>query len=128
MHADYVFVNGEVITANPEDEIAQAIAIRGNEICAVGTMEEILGLRGPETRVVDLRGNSLLPGFIDSHLHMLMYGTNQLGVDCKNGVQSIDELTARLAERVRTTPEREWVRGWGYNDQKLAEGRRLGTG
>lgn len=123
MHADYVFVNGEVVTVNPENEIAQAVAIRGNEICAVGTTEEISSLRGSETRVVDLRGNSLLPGFIDSHLHMLLYGTNQLGVDCKNGVRSIDEITARLAERARNTPEREWVRGWGYNDQKLAEGR-----
>jgi predicted amidohydrolase YtcJ len=85
-------------------------------------MEEVSGLRGPETQVVDLRGNSLLPGFIDSHLHMLLYGTNQLGVDCKNGVQSIDEITARLAERARITPEGEWVRGWSYNDQKLAEG------
>jgi predicted amidohydrolase YtcJ len=123
VHADYVFVNGEVITVNPDDEIAQAVTIRGDEICAVGATEEILSLRGPETRVVDLRGNSLLPGFIDSHLHMLLYGTNRLGVDCKNGVRSIDEVAARPAERVRSTPEGEWARGWGYNDQKLAEGR-----
>lgn len=123
MYADHVFINGEIITVNPENEIAQAVAIRGNEICAVGATEEILNLCGSETRVVNLRGNSLLPGFIDSHLHMLLYGTNQLGVDCKNGVQSVDEMAARLAERARNTPEREWVRGWGYNDQKLAEGR-----
>jgi predicted amidohydrolase YtcJ len=123
MHADYVFINGEVITVNPEDHIFQAAAVRGDEICAVGTTEEILRLRGPKTRVIDLQGNSLLPGFIDSHLHMLLYGTNQLGVDCKNGVQSIDEITAKLAERARITPEGEWVRGWGYNDQRLIEGR-----
>jgi predicted amidohydrolase YtcJ len=47
--------------------------------------------------VVDLRGNSLLPGFIDSHLHMVLYATNQLGVDRKNGVQSIGEMATRLA-------------------------------
>lgn len=123
MYADYVFVNGEVVTANPEDDVLEAVAVRGNEISSVGTTEEILSLCGSETRVIDLRGNSLLPGFIDSHLHMLLYGTNQLGVDCKNRVQSIDEMAARLAERARSTPEREWVRGWGYNDQKLAEGR-----
>lgn len=123
MYADYVFVNGEVVTVNPEDEVARAAAVRGSEICAVGTTEEVLNLRGPETRLVDLRGNSLLPGFIDAHLHMLLYGTNQLGVDCKNGVRSVDEILARLVERARITPRGEWVRGWGYNDQKLAEGR-----
>lgn len=123
MHVDYVFINGEVITVNPEDHIFQAAAVRGNEICAVGTTEEILRLRGPETRVIDLQGNSLLPGFIDSHLHMLLYGTNQLGVNCKNDVGNIEGIKARLAERARTAPAGEWVRGWGYNDQRLAEGR-----
>jgi predicted amidohydrolase YtcJ len=97
VHADYVFVNGEIITVNPENELAQAVAIRGNEICAVGTTEEILSLCGSETRLVNLRGNSLLPGFIDSHLHMMLYVTNQLGVDCKIGVKCIDEMATRLA-------------------------------
>lgn len=123
MHADYAFINGEVITVRPDDRVFQAAAVRGNEICAVGTTEEVLGLSGPKTQVVDLRGNSLLPGFIDSHLHMLLYGTNQLGVDCKNDVGNIEGIKARLAERARTTPAGEWVRGWGYNDQRLAEGR-----
>ena len=104
MYADYVFVNGEVVTVNPENEVARAAAVRGSEICAVGATEEVLKLRGPETRVVDLRGNTLLPGFIDAHLHMLLYGTNQLGVDCKNGARSVDDIVARLAERARNTP------------------------
>lgn len=87
MHADCIFVNGEVVTTSPEDDVFEAVAVRGNEICAVGTTQEILRLQGSKTWVVDLRGNSLLPGFIDSHLHMLMYGTDRLGVDCKNGVR-----------------------------------------
>lgn len=123
MHADYVFINGEVITVRPDDHVFQAAAVRGNEICAVGTTEEVLNLSGPETQILDLRGNSLLPGFVDSHLHMLLYGTNQLGVDCKNDVGNIEGIQARLAERARTTPAGEWIRGWGYNDQRLAEGR-----
>jgi len=121
--ADYAFINGEVLTVNANDDVAQAVAVEGGEISAVGTTGEVLDLAGPETRVVDLRGNSLLPGFIDSHLHMLLYGTNQLGVDCKNGVGGIEGIKDRLAGRVRTTPAGEWVRGWGYNDQGLAEGR-----
>src|ERR671933_806817 len=120
MTADYIFINGEVVTVNPGDDVEEAVAVRDNEICAVGTTEEILHFRGPETRVIDLEGNSLLPGFVDSHLHMLLYGTNQLGVDCKNGPGSIEEIKNRLSERAGITPEGEWVRGWGYNDQKLS--------
>src|SRR3712207_9066262 len=101
MHADCVFVNGEVVTVNPGNDVLEAAAVRGNEICAVGTTEEILKLQGPETRVVDLQGNSLLPGFIDSHLHMLMYGTDRLGVDCKNGVREMADITSRLASRAK---------------------------
>lgn len=123
MAADYVFVNGEVVTVNPDDGVAEAVAVEGGKVLAVGTTEGILSLRGPHTRVVDLNGNSLLPGFIDSHLHMLLYGTNRLGVDCKNDVGRIDEIVDRLAEQASATPEGEWVRGWGYNDQKLSEGR-----
>jgi predicted amidohydrolase YtcJ len=123
MHADYIFFNGEVVTVDFEDKVQEAVAVRGNEVCAVGTSQEVLGLRGPGTRVVDLRGSSLLPGFVDSHLHMLLYGTNRLGVDCKNGVGNIGEMKGRLAEQAGKTPEGEWIRGWGYNDQKLEEGR-----
>lgn len=123
MHADCIFVNGEVVTVSPEDDVFEAVAVRGNKICAVGTTQEILRLQGPETWVVDLRGNSLLPGFIDSHLHMLMYGTDRLGVDCKSGVREMVDITSRLVRRARETPPEGWVRGWGYNHQKLAESR-----
>ena len=123
MTADYVFLDAEVITVNPRDEVAQAVAVKGNQVCAVGTNEEIRRFAGSETQIIDLRGNSLLPGFIDSHLHMLLYGTNYLGVDCKNGVGSIEDIKERLAERTRNTPAEEWIRGWGYNDTRLAEER-----
>ncbi len=111
------------MTVSPEDDVFEAVAVRGNKICGVGTTQEILRLQGPETWVVDLRGNSLLPGFIDSHLHMLMYGTDRLGVDCKSGVRQMADITSRLARRARETPPESWVRGWGYNHQKLAESR-----
>ncbi len=104
MAADYVFVNGDVVTVNPNNEVAEAVAVEGGRILAVGTTAELTGLRGPRTRVVDLEGRSLLPGFIDSHLHMLLYGTNRLGVDCKNGVGSVKEMVDRLTERAAETP------------------------
>src|SRR3712207_1031239 len=110
MRADRVFVNGEVVTVNPGDDLFEAVAVKCNEICAVGTTEKILRLRAPETRVVDLRGNSLLPGFIDSHLHRLLSGTNRLGVDCKNDVREMADITSRLTRRAEETPPGGWVR------------------
>jgi predicted amidohydrolase YtcJ len=123
MAADYIFFGGEVVTVNPADEVVEAVAVGGNEILAAGTDEEVLRLRGEETVMVDLRGRSLLPGFIDSHIHVLLHGANSLGVDCKNGVESLEDITERLSERAGETPPGGWVRGWGYSDQRLAEGR-----
>lgn len=123
MAADYIFFGGEVVTVNPADEVVEAVAVEGNEILAAGTDEEILRLRDPETVMLDLRGRSLLPGFIDSHIHVLLHGANHLGVDCKNGVESLEDIAKRLSERAAETPHGGWVRGWGYSDQRLAEGR-----
>ncbi|MFF2858249.1 amidohydrolase, partial [Peribacillus sp. NPDC058002] len=73
MKADIVFMNGEVITVNQKNEVAEALAIKGNRISAVGTNHEIKAFIGEETNVVDLQGKSLLPGFIDSHIHLILY-------------------------------------------------------
>lgn len=81
--ADTVFLNGQVITVDRYERIVEAVAVSGNRISAVGTNEEVSKYIGPLTRVIDLEGKSLLPGFIDSHLHITIYGTNKLGVDCK---------------------------------------------
>ena len=109
--ADTVFLNGHVVTVDAQDRIAEAVAIKGNRIVAVGTTEQIKKLIEPETNIIDLQGKSLLPGFIEAHLHITIYGTNKLGVDCKaRGIRSIEELLAALRERAETTPEGEWVR------------------
>lgn len=121
--AEIIFVNGEVVTVNASDDILQAVAVQQNRIVAVGTNYEVLQFRGPKTRVVDLKGKTLMPGIIDAHVHMLIYGTNKLGVDCKNGVRSIEDIVGRLHQRAALTPSGEWIRGWGYNDAKLLEKR-----
>lgn len=123
MTADHILFNGEVVTVNPADEVLEAVAVEDGEVLAAGTDEEVLRLRGPETEMLDLGGRTVLPGFIDAHIHFLLYGTNRLGVDCKTGASSLGEIQDRLADRARQTPPGEWVRGWGYNDTKLAEGR-----
>ncbi|MGV3135695.1 amidohydrolase [Brevibacillus agri] len=122
--ADTVFLNGHVVTVDAQDRIAEAVAIKGNRIVAVGTTEQIKKLIEPETNIIDLQGKSLLPGFIDAHLHITIYGTNKLGVDCKaRGIRSIEELLAALRERAETTPEGEWVRACGFDENLMIEQR-----
>ncbi|WP_299745915.1 amidohydrolase [uncultured Rossellomorea sp.] len=124
MRATMLFVNGEVVTVNSEFSVKEAVAIQDNKIIAVGTDEEILSFAGEGTKIVNLEGRSLLPGFIDAHAHLELYGTNRLGVNGKEA-GSIKELLGKLKERVRLTPKGEWIRGWGYNQNTLKEGRHI---
>src|SRR5947207_2221558 len=73
--ADVVFTNGKIITVDEKFTIAQALAIRGNRIVAVGTNQQIAQLAGTTTRRIDLRGRAVVPGLIDNHMHLLRAGT-----------------------------------------------------
>ncbi|MED1782367.1 amidohydrolase [Brevibacillus fortis] len=122
--ADIVFLNGQVITVNQENWVAEAVAVRGNRILAVGSGEDMKQLVQPHTTVIDLQGKSLLPGFIDAHLHITIYGTNKLGVDSKaRRIRSIDDLLNALKEQAEKTPAGEWVRACGFDENLMVEKR-----
>ncbi|GGC76373.1 amidohydrolase [Thalassobacillus devorans] len=124
MEKRYLYIDGEVITVNAHDEVAEAIAIEGNKIIAVGSSEDILQLKNEDSEVIDLNGRTLMPGFIDSHLHITMYGTNELSISCKSEhINSIEDLFVELKNRADETPKGEWIRAWGYNEQNMKEGR-----
>lgn len=123
-HADLIFLNGFVHTVNDRDDVAEALAVRGDRILAVGGRDDVLAHRGPRTRVVDLRGGSLLPGFIEAHCHLPVIGLWGAGIDCKYpAVRSIEEICRAVADRARAAPPGAWIRGRGYDHLKLAEGR-----
>jgi predicted amidohydrolase YtcJ len=69
--ADLIFMDGDILTMNPDNPHAQAIAIQGNKILAVGAKEDVLRLQGENTILVSLAGHTLMPGFVDAHSHML---------------------------------------------------------
>lgn len=122
--ADTVFLNGQVVTVDADNQVAQAVAVQGNRIVAVGTNEEVKRWVTKATQVIDLQGKSLLPGFIDAHLHISIYGTNKLGVDCKaRGIRSVRDLLEALQEQARQTPPGEWVRASGFDENRMAEKR-----
>jgi predicted amidohydrolase YtcJ len=67
--ADLILFNGKIITVNDTFQIAQAVAVRGSRIVAVGSNADVNKLAGPNTQRIDLRGKSMVPGFIDNHAH-----------------------------------------------------------
>ena len=111
-HADVIFMNARAFTSDESNPHAEAIAVKGNRIVFVGSNSEIEVWRGPETRVIDGKGNTLLPGFIDSHFHLL-WGCIWLGSAQLQEVRTKEDLKKVLldfASENRTTP---WVDGRG---------------
>lgn len=121
---DTLFVNGTAITMNAVHPEAEAVLARGARVAAVGTRADMTALAAPGARVVDLAGQTLVPGFNEAHNHMMSFGLTLAQVDCKApGCGSIAELQRRVAARVAETPAGVWVLGRGYDDQSLAERR-----
>ncbi|MFN4218015.1 MAG: amidohydrolase [Candidatus Bipolaricaulia bacterium] len=120
--AEAVFRRGRIYTLDAKNTVAQALAVRDGKILAVGSNEEMKALSGPHTKVFDLEGRTVLPGFHDAHCHVLLFGFGLLQIDLRSATRIADIVQA-VSERVKQTPKGEWVRGWGYNDNKLQERR-----
>lgn len=123
--ADLILVNGTVLTVDPADRVAQAVAVRGNRIVAVGTSSEVERLAGPTTRRIDLRGRTVTPGLLDAHAHFSDGYAERLDLSYPN-VKSIADLVARVKAQAVTVGSGRWVEGHGWDEGKLAE-RRLVT-
>src|SRR5688572_31690092 len=101
--ADLILSNGRIITVDERFSIAQAVAVRGDRIVAVGTDQELARLARPDARRIDLRGKAVIPGVIDNHLHLLRAGTTWQwevrwdGIDSR--ARALDLLRARVKAR-----------------------------
>ena len=98
---DQVFYNGKIFTADPEHPYAEAVAIRGDKIVAVGTHAEASQAVGRDAETIDLKGNFLTPGLIDSHCHAVDGGITLISADIGENVKSVDELVAFAADAKR---------------------------
>jgi len=126
MALDQIFLNGNVVTMNPKAPEATAFGIMDDRICVVGSSEEIRKWAGSNTKVVDLGGKTVIPGFIESHNHLSSYAMTLLQADCRTPPnRSIEEVKARISEMVFATEPGHWVSGWGYDDTLIAEKRHL---
>lgn len=105
---DLLLLNGRVITVDRESSIQQAVAIRGSHIQAVGSDDQVRGLAGPNTRVIDVRGHAVIPGIIDAHAHMDREGLKNIQPGLR-GVHSISDILAIIKDQVAGKRPGEWV-------------------
>jgi len=130
--ADLIFINGDIYTRAPIGGVfsgfkppqppgrAQALAVAGGKITAIGSNEEIQKLKGPKTQVIDLGGHFVMPGFNDAHVHLGSGGFEKLNVNLV-GAKSLDEMKQRIADRVKTAAPGEWIQGRGWDHTLWAE-------
>ncbi len=115
--ADLVLKNAVVHTVSSGRPRAEAVAVRGNRIVAVGSSADVQAFVGPGTRVLDLAGRTVVPGFDDAHAHLLGIGFARLDVDLV-GTRSYAEVVDRVAQAVSARKPGEWVRGRGWHEGK----------
>lgn len=126
--APTIYTNGNIFTMNASNDMAEAIAIHKGKIIAVGKKADVVAKAGENAKVIDLKGKSLLPGFVDGHSHFPAGGTESLATAPLASppigkVKSIAELQEALAKKAAQTPEGELVRGTRYNDLAIEEQR-----
>src|SRR5258705_1794181 len=122
--ADLILFNGRVTTLDRQNPEAQAIAIRADRFLAVGTEQDIMRLAGPGTRRIDLKGRRVIPGLIDSHMHIIRGGLNYNMELRWDGVRSLADAMRMLKEQVARTPAPQWVRVvGGFTEHQFAEKR-----
>ena len=119
-----LLLNARVLTMDHNQSGAQAVAIHGNTIAAVGSSSEIAALAAPATQTIDCSGKTLMPGFVDSHCHVLAQAASLHGIDCSpRAVLSIQDLERAIKRRAETTEAGHWICGFGYDDLSLLENR-----
>src|SRR5947209_2302220 len=106
--ADLILHNGKIVTVDARFSVQQAVAVKGGKITAVGRDAEVLKERGPATRVIDLKGRTVLPGLFDSHVHALEAGLSEYRAPLP-ALDSFPAVQAYLRERARSTPKGEWI-------------------
>jgi len=119
---DLILSNGKIITVDERFTIAQAVAVRGGRILAVGSNQQIGQLAGPNTRRIDLRGRSVIPGLIDNHMHLLRAAATWTRELRFEGVESRKKALDLLRARAKTTGPGEWVYNiGGWTHQQFAD-------
>jgi predicted amidohydrolase YtcJ len=121
--ADAIYAGGPILTMRGQTpEYAEALAVKDGTILAVGRKADVDKLATTATRRIDLAGHTVLPGFIDTHGHMVYFGKNLVDADLF-GSKDVPDLVARMKGQVEKVPAGGWIVGFGYQAKQLAEKR-----
>ena len=122
--AALLLVNARVITLDPARPRADAVALAGDTVLAVGRYADLKKFRNSRTAVIDCRGYTLIPGLNDAHCHLLATAAALTGLDCgPPAILSLSDLQQALRRRAGETPPGQWLRGYGLEPSALVEGR-----
>jgi hypothetical protein len=111
--ADVVFINGNIYTVNDRQPHAEAIAVKAGKIIFVGSNKDVRAYEGKGTRIVDLHGNTVVPGMTDSHYHLAGVGAREMNLNLE-GATTLEAFLAKVKERVDRAKSGEWVTGRGW--------------
>ncbi|MFK7889765.1 MAG: amidohydrolase [Granulosicoccus sp.] len=122
-----LLINAHILTMDPSQSVANTLLIKGQHIAAVGGHEEVVAIAPPDAQVIDLQGQTLLPGFVDAHSHFPSTGLAQTGLDLTpppvGTVSTVAMLIDRVAESARTHSPGSWIIGFNYDNAALNEQR-----
>ena len=126
MAATEIYLNGDIVSMAPGHPAATSFAVRDGRFVAVGSEDEVQAVRRGHTRLVDLKGRTVVPGFIETHCHLSLYAMFRLQANCATPPnRNIEEVKQEIEKMARRVDGRSWVRGWGYDDTLIAERRHL---
>jgi len=124
-----IFLNGRVLTMDSENSVAEAVAIKNDIIEAVGTSGDMRKLATENSRIVDLKGKTVLPGFIEAHGHFPFSGLNAVGVDLNSppigAMSTLADVVEALKNQAEKTEKGNWVLGFGFDDTAIREKQHL---
>lgn len=114
--ADLVLIGGKVVTVDENNSVTQALAVKGDKILALGSNEEIRRLVDSKTKVIDLQGQTAIPGFIDGHAHFLGLGYSKMQVDLSQA-KSWEEIIEKIKQSAGHTAPGQWIIGHGWHQE-----------
>lgn len=118
MHAELILYRGNFITLDEKQPNASALTVTQEKISGIGDYEDVKDSVGPDTVQIDLQGKTVVPGFIDAHIHLITLGLATQVMDLR-GIVCKSDLLVTIEKKVKDTPARHWVRGFGFNKEKL---------
>ena len=123
--ADAIFYGGPIVTVNEKNEEVQALAVQNGKIVAVGKKDAVMkAWQANTTKVVDLKGQTLMPGFVEPHVHILMTAiTEEMWLNLSNFTpqyDTLDTLSQKLKANLKTLPKGQWLAGFGVDPSRTS--------